>query len=142
MPDVFSLELAIYFVLPPLLLFGAAFFSADIFVLIAQTVVERDIKRDTGVTAMAILIGATMSGSLIVYWVTQRLSVAIVSAPAISFAVGGIACGRLLQDHCYACTKQRFGPIGFRRGFVVSALLSACTIVPISVVAWFATQPK
>ncbi len=142
MADVFSLELAIYFVLPPFLLFVAAFFSADIFVLIAQTVVERDIKRDTGVTAMAILIGATMSGSLSAYWVTQRLSVAIVSAPVIFFAVGGIACGRLLQDHCYACTKRRFGPIGFRRGFVVSALLSACTIVPISFVAWFATQLK
>ena len=140
--DVFSLELAIYFVLPPLVLFMAAYVSADIFVLVAKAIVEREIKRDTAVTAMAILIAATTSAALLAYWTSQQISTAIMVAPAAFFAVGWITCARLVLDYGSNDPKNRFGPIGLLKGFILSALLSACTIVPLAALAWFTVRPN
>jgi len=140
--NVFSLELAIYFILPPLVLFTASYASADIFNLVAQLMVERDIKRDTGVTAMAILIAATTTVTLMTYWMTQQASAAIIAAPIAFFGTGGFTCARLVLDYSQNGKKHRFGPIGLGKGFKISALLSSCTIIPLAIVTWIATQTR
>ena len=134
--DVFSLELAIYFVLPPLLLFVAAYSSADIFVLVAKVLVKRDIRRDTGVTWMSILILATATVVFMTYWLMQRSSSAIIAGVASYFVVGGFSYARLVQEFGEHGTKHRFAPIGFKKGFLLSAILSAVTAVPAAIVAW------
>ena len=135
--DVFSLELAIYFVLPPLLIFVAAYMSADIFVMVAGITVEREIKRDTGVTAMAILIIATAIAAFFTYWTTQRSASAFLAGFAAYFIAGGFTYARLVNDYSERGTKHRFTPIGLKRGFVLSALLSVCTVAPVTIFAWF-----
>jgi len=102
-------------------------------------VVEREIKRDTAVTAMAILMAPTTTSALLTYWTSQRISAAMIAAPTTFFLVGGITSARLVLDNCPDGLKHRFGPIGLKRGFMLSAVLSACTILPIVAVTWFAT---
>lgn len=134
--DVFSLELAIYFVLPPILLFITAYLSADLFVLVAKSTVQRDIKRDTGVTGMSILVFATAMVVFMTYWIMQRPVPAIVAGVTTNFFVGGVSYARLVQDFGDHDTKHRFAPIGFRKGFLLSTVLSAVSAAPAAIIAW------
>ncbi|KAA1257526.1 hypothetical protein LF1_00130 [Rubripirellula obstinata] len=135
--DVSSLELAIYFVLPPLLLGIASYATADFFVIVAGLTVKREVKRDTGVTAMTILIIATSTVAFLTYWTTKQPATTIVSATVAYFVAGGLSYAWLVHDYCDRGTKHRFTPIGIKRGFSLSALLSLFTAGPASLVAWF-----
>ena len=134
--NVFSLELAIYFVLPPLLLFVAAYSTADVFVLVAKSLVKRDIRRDTGVTGMSILILTTVTVVLMTYWIMQRTMPAIIAGVTSYFIAGGFCYARFVQEFGEHGTKHRFAPIGIKKGFLLSAILSAVTAVPAAIVAW------
>ncbi|MEM6689614.1 MAG: hypothetical protein AAF664_09320 [Planctomycetota bacterium] len=67
MIDVFSLELAIYFILPPVLLFALSYLCAGIFVPIAQLVAECEVSHDSVMTAIAVLIIATTVLAMLAY---------------------------------------------------------------------------
>lgn len=135
--DVFSLELAIYFILPPLLLFILAHATADIFEFVAQTQIERDLKRDTCVTVMAILIATTIAATWMAYWISGRLSTSIIVALTTFFFAAGLSCSHLVMDDDPKGRRHRFGPIGLRKAFVLSTMLTGCAIAPLAAIAWF-----
>ncbi len=126
--DVFSLELAIYFVLPPLMLFAAAHLLAVSFALVAQLVLGRDIAHDEAVTAMAILIAATASVATLAYWTIQVVSVATVLATGAYFFVGAITYSRIIEDDCRRNRRRRVVPIGLPKGLILSSVFTLCTV--------------
>lgn len=135
MMNIFSLELAIYFILPPLVIFAAAYITAGIFMLVAQPMIGRYLLHDKAVTSMAILITLTTGIAFFVHWTTQNRSYTITAATVSLFLIGAITYARLIEDYSPCNIKRRVGPIGLAKGIRISAVFTLLTLVIGSLIA-------
>lgn len=125
---------AIYFILPPLILFVAAYLTADIFVIVGEMTAETEIKREAGVTAMGVLITLALFSCWLTHWSTGSLTVSVVIGLLVYFAAGVMAYTLAHEDFRGAHGKMTTEPIELKRGIFPAALLSLITVVPSSVV--------
>lgn len=140
MRDVYSIGFAIYFILPPFLLWLAGYMSADIFVIIGETRSDREIKRETGVTAMGILIGIAATAAFLTNWSTQRIELAAFVGSITFFLAGVIAYAIVTEESKSDDSDTQADPADFDRALVLSAILTTCTVVPVAVFVLIASR--
>jgi len=134
--DVFSLQLAIYFILPPVALYVSAYLCAGVLILFAQLVVEREVSHDRAMHAMAFVIAATTGVAAFVYWTTQILWVTIAAGSSSFFFVGAVIYSRFIEDFSPGGERGATAPIGLSRGTQISAMISLCAVAFTLFVLW------
>ena len=83
-----TLKYAIYFILPPIVLYILALLCAPVLTLAAEIVVERDLSHDTAVGMMAWVIATSTAVSVMVHWITRSPWVTLATGTAAFLLVG------------------------------------------------------
>lgn len=140
MNDIYSIGFAIYFIAPPFLLWLIAYLSADIFVLIGESRADREINRDTGVTAMGVLLGIATIAAVFTHWFSQSLEAAAFVSSVTFFLAGVVAYARVIDAVPRGSPGPQTDSVPLERALLLSAILSVCTVVPVAVVVLLASR--
>jgi hypothetical protein len=123
-PDFLTLKVAIYFILPAVVLYVVAYVGAELLNFTAQMVVEDDVSHDTAVRMMAMVIGTAAGVAALVYWITQVRWATLAAGTVASFFVGAFVFSQVFKDSSSSDQGGSVKPIGWARGSLISAILT------------------
>ena len=107
-PDFMTLKYAIYFIVPAVGLYVAAFVFGGVFVLVAQFFVQRDISHDEAGRMMAVVIAAAAGAAAFVQWTTESLWASVAAGSAASYVAGALLFSWTIKD--FASGDQIYAP--------------------------------
>ncbi|MBN1591031.1 MAG: hypothetical protein JW888_16075 [Pirellulales bacterium] len=138
MYDVLSLEYAIYFIGPPLVLYAAAHIFGSVLTFVAQFFVEREVSHDEATYMMTFVIAATAAAAALVQWTTGILWAAVAAGSTASYVVGAFLFSRSIEDYTPSDRKEPIAPIGPNKGSLISAVITSIGLILTLLAVWAA----
>ena len=133
--DVMTMKYAIYFLVPPIVLYVVALLCAAGLTLATESIVDRDLSRESAVGMMVWVASATIGVSVMSHWITRSPLISVVNGTAVFFLVGAIIYSRCIKEF-REHGRERVASIGLRKGLVISTIVTAFVLPVTLLVLW------
>ena len=122
--SVFSLELAIYFILPAAIFGACVYVGAVVLVSLAELSIQREVSHETAMSSIACVIGSTGLGVGLAYSFTQFPAILIAFSFTVYFLTGCIFYSRISRQPSRCRYNMPANEVGLVNGARVSAILT------------------
>ncbi|QDT07551.1 hypothetical protein K227x_59790 [Rubripirellula lacrimiformis] len=138
--DLFSLKLAIYFIVPPLMICVVAYGGGHFLAAIAEVLFQHEVRHDKAVLASAVPAIASLTVGVASYTWFSGFLIAAIFGTAAYFVVGTIAYTCLLADYTFPNDPDQLSETEVRQGSQISGIMSILLFAVLLLVGYATSQ--